>query len=36
VVEQLEVIRGENVMVAALAAPGFERTLNPLDARWRV
>ena len=34
--ERFEVISGDNVMVAAFAAPGFERTQNPLDARRRV
>ena len=35
-VEGLEVSTGNDVMVAAFAAPGFERTQNCLDARRRV
>ena len=34
-VEGLEVISGNDVMVAAFAAPGFERAQNSLDARRR-
>jgi len=35
-VNGLEVIGGDNVMIAAFAAPVFERTQNPPDARRRV
>src|SRR5262249_6063498 len=35
-VERFEVISGDNVMVAAFAAPGFERTHYLPDARRRV
>ena len=34
-VEGLEVITGNDVMVAAFAAPGFERAQNSLHARRR-
>jgi hypothetical protein len=35
-VEGLEIISGNDVMVAVFAAPGFECAQNSLDARGRV